>query len=181
MLDSGEPTAVTASNGSFVFDNVTPGNDIWVDVAIGNEGTPDALYSMTSPALGHRVVSIGAGGTVIGVTFGLANRANMDWGDLPASYDTNAENPDGPGPSHVVVPWFRLGSNIDGEVAGIPTADATGDDTTGGSNNGPDDGVIIENNGGRLVVGDNTLHVTVFGVGGLLTGWMDFNNDGHFD
>ena len=105
----------------------------------------------------------------------------MDWGDLPASYDTNAENPDGPGPSHVVVPWFRLGSNIDGEVAGIPTADATGDDTTGGSNNGPDDGVIIENNGGRLVVGDNTLHVTVFGVGGLLTGWMDFNNNGHFD
>src|SRR4029079_9864486 len=29
--------------------------------------------------------------------------------------------------------------------------------------------------------GVNTLEVTVFGVGGLLTGWMDLNNDGHFD
>ena len=35
--------------------------------------------------------------------------------------------------------------------------------------------------GGILTPGVNTLHVTVFGVGGLLTGWMDFNNDGQFD
>ena len=36
-------------------------------------------------------------------------------------------------------------------------------------------------NGGILQKGVNTLRVTVAGVGGLLTGWMDFNADGHFD
>ena len=40
---------------------------------------------------------------------------------------------------------------------------------------------MIVSNGGVLVKGVNTVRVTVSGVGGLLTGWMDFNADGQFD
>ena len=68
---------------------------------------------------------------------------------------------------------FQLGATIDGEVNGQPGAGATNDTS--------DDGVKVVSNGGVLKTGTNTLEVTVFGVGGLLTGWMDFNNDGHFD
>jgi subtilisin family serine protease len=163
-----EASAITASNGSFVLDNVPPGLNIRVDVHIENEGTPAAPWSMTTPTLGYRLVSIGTGGTATGVVFGVENRADNDWGDLPISYDTlGADN----GPSHFVSPGVRLGATVDGEVDGVPTPGATGD---------TDDGVSIVGNGGVLVDGVNTLRVTVFGVGGLLTGWIDFNNDGQF-
>ena len=60
---------------------------------------------------------------------------------------------------------------------GIPTPIATGEGLVGDN----DDGVVVVSNGGDLDQGVNTLRVTVAGVGGLLTGWMDFNKDGHFD
>ncbi|HEX4413779.1 MAG TPA: dockerin type I repeat-containing protein [Lacipirellulaceae bacterium] len=106
--------------------------------------------------------------------FGLQNLADKDWGDLPDSYQTTAA---AGGPSHVVVPGFQLGPSIDGEVNGVPTPDASGEGQVGDD----DDGVHIVSNGGILVKGVNTLNVMVEGIGGLLTGWMDFNGDGHFD
>ncbi len=44
-----------------------------------------------------------------------------------------------------------------------------------------DDGVKVVSNNGILVIGVNTLSVTVDGVGGYLTGWMDFNGNNQFD
>jgi hypothetical protein len=170
-----EPFAITAINGSYVFDNVTPGNDIWVDVHIPNEGTPDATLDLTTPLL-HRVVAIGTGGTVTNVLFGAENRAGSDWGDLPDTYKTTSGGVP-IGPSHFVIAGFRLGSNIDGEVDGIVSTFAEGDDLTGGA----DDGVVIRSNGGNLQAGTNTFDVTVFGVGGRLTGWIDWNDDGDFE
>jgi hypothetical protein len=72
---------------------------------------------------------------------------------------------------------FQLGASIDGEVDGVPSNLADGEGQVGDG----DDGVVIVSNNGVLKTGDNTLRVTVQGVGGLLTGWMDFNNDGQFD
>jgi hypothetical protein len=66
---------------------------------------------------------------------------------------------------------FRLGNNISGEVNGKPSAGANLDTA--------DDGVVIE--GDVLGPGDNVLIVTVAGVGGALTGWIDWNNSGTFD
>src|SRR5439155_26930333 len=77
------------------------------------------------------------------------------------------------GPSHKVTPGFQLGATIDGEANGQPSATATIDTD--------DDGVQVISNGGVLLTGVNTIRVTVSGVGGLPTGWMDFNNDGPFD
>ena len=168
-----EKSTITSSNGSYFFADVTPGF-VRIDVVIPNEGTADAAWSMTSPAAGFRTVNLGAGGSIIGLNFGVDNRADSDWGDLPDSYGTSAGTN---GPRHFVVPGFQLGAGIDGEINGIPTLLADGEGISGDD----DDGVVIVSNGGVLVKGVNTVRVTVSGVGGLLTGWMDFNADGQFD
>lgn len=168
-----EVSQLTASNGSYSFSNVAPGT-IRIDIVIADEGTPAAFWALTTPSLGYFSIDLGPGGSVSGFTFGLKSRADSDWGDLPDSYGTYlASN----GPRHFITGGFQLGPSIDGEVNGIPTANASGEGITGDD----DDGVVIVSNGGVLRRGENTLRVTVQGVGGLLTGWMDFNADGHFD
>jgi hypothetical protein len=164
-----EPSTVTASNGSYAFANIAAGL-YRVDVVIPNEGTPAAAWVITTPAVGYRDVQLGPGGNATGISFGLLNRASDDWGNLPDSFHTTAASN---GPHHLVVQGFQLGTSVDGEVDGIPTANASG--------SSDNDGVQVTSNGGILVTGTNTLHVTVVGVGGTLTGWMDFNNDGTFD
>ena len=77
-----EASALTISNGSFSFADVPPGL-IRLDIVIPNEGTPAADWSLTTPALGYREVALGEGGSITGLTFGLDNRADNDWGDLP--------------------------------------------------------------------------------------------------
>src|SRR4029079_8852513 len=130
-------------------------NDLWIDVAIDQEFTPNAPLVLTSPVpLGHNVVSVGAGGAVSGVQFAVFDRTDSDWGDLPDSYDTLSTSN---GPSHRVVAGFQLGNTNSGEVNGQPNATATGDSS--------DDGVTIV--GGFLQAGTTTLHVELHGVGGL--------------
>jgi subtilase family protein/SdrD B-like protein/GEVED domain-containing protein/proprotein convertase P-domain-containing protein len=171
-FDPGETTTTTASNGSYFFNNINAGV-YRIDIVIPNEGLPNAAWSINAPVAGFREIQIFEGGNQQGVSFALHNRASSDWGDLPNSFDTTAATN---GPSHNVVPWFRLGNTIDGEVDGIPSNDALGDAIIGDT----DDGVAVVSNGGFLKLGVNTLRVTTFGVGGQLTGWMDFNNDQQF-
>jgi len=175
--DSGTETSViTTSNGSYIFADVAPNELYRIDVHIENEGTANAAWRMTQPLAGFREVQVGPGGTVTGIRFGLENRADRDWGDLPESYHTSGSSVP-VGPSHFVVPGFRLGNSIDGEVNGIPSAAANSDDLVGDT----DDGVVVVSNGGLLQPGINVLRVTVFGVGGLLTGWIDWNKNGQFE
>ncbi len=164
-----ENSVLTGPNGSFFFANVQPGL-YRIDIVIPNEGTPNASWSITTPIAGFRDVQLLPGGTITGVSFGLDSLADNDWGDLPDSFQTTSATN---GPSHKVQLGFQLGATLDGEVNGQP-GPAANNDTS-------DDGVVVVSNGGILQSGVNTLQVTVTGVGGLLTGWMDFNNDGHFD
>ncbi|MEX2167993.1 MAG: S8 family serine peptidase [Pirellulales bacterium] len=168
VFDGNDVSVMSADgNGAFSFPDVEVGL-IRVDIV------HDASWQLTTPAIGYREVQLGPGGTVTGVLFGLKNLAASDWGDLPNSFTTlQSIN----GPSHVVVPGFHLGAKIDGEVNGIPSANADGDDAIGND----DDGVLIVSNGGLLQPGINTLQVTVAGLGGLLNGWIDFDGDGNFD
>lgn len=171
--DDDEPSTFTSANGTFFFSDVAPGIHR-IDMV---EGTS---WAMVSPASGSRQIQLGPGGSVTNVLFGLRNLADDDWGDLPDSYNTTSGNG---GPSHALVvgvngiPGFYLGSGIDGEINGQPTDDALGDDAIGA----PDDGVRITSNGGKLQPGVNTIQVTVSGVGGLLNGWIDWNNNKVFD
>lgn len=173
--DAGEQYAITSSNGSFLLSDVPPGI-VRIDVEIENEGTDDASWVLTAPLAGFRLVQLGPGGTVSGVQFGLGNRADQDWGDLPSSYGTRAGDSPSGGPSHVIIPGFQLGGAIDGEVNGQPTPNADGDDVIGQD----EDGVRIRTNNGVLQLGVNVLDVTVLGVGGYLNGWIDLNGDGQF-
>jgi subtilisin family serine protease len=164
-----EPSVSTGTNGAYFFSNVQPGL-YRVDIVIPNEGTPAAAWAITTPSVGYRDVQLLPGGSITGVSFALDNLADNDWGDLPESFHTtSAAN----GPSHRVQLGFQLGATIDGEVNGQPSVGALADTS--------DDGVVIVSGGGVLQKGANTQRITVSGVGGLLTGWMDFNNDGHFD
>lgn len=173
--DVGEQFAITSSNGSFLLSDVPPGI-VRIEVEIENEGTEDASWALTAPLAGFRLVQLGPGGTVSGVQFGIGNRADQDWGDLPSSYGTRAGDSPAGGPSHVIIPGFQLGGAIDGEVNGQPTANADGDDLIGQD----DDGIRIRTNNGSLQLGVNVLDVTVLGVGGYLNGWIDLNGDGQF-
>jgi subtilisin family serine protease len=176
VFDDGEIFTLTSSNGSFTFSDVAPGLK-QLDLEILNEGTEDASWRLTTPESGFRQVNLGPGGTAIGILFGVDNRADSDWGDLPSTFVTRAGDSPLGGPSHVITAGFQLGGRIDGEVNGLPSAGADGDDLIGGD----EDGVRIIGNGGLLKVGTNTIEVTVQGVGGILNAWMDINGNGRFD
>jgi subtilisin family serine protease len=169
--DQTEPSAVTNAAGAYFLADVGPGT-VRVDVV-----APDN-WVVTAPTAGFRNVNLLSDGTATNILFGLRNAATADYGDLAGYPTTPAEN----GPSHTIVAGFQLGSKIDGElatnVANIVNADATGDDLNGMDD---EDGVVIVGNGGQIVVGANTLRVTVQGVGGSLQGWIDWNNDGDWD
>jgi subtilisin family serine protease len=168
-----EPTAVTNQYGGYALNKVVAGLvNIFVMVP--------PFYELTSPSgIPFRQVDLVAGGIVNNVKFGIHNLANSDYGDLlGAGYNTTGPN----AASHTIVDGFYLGSGVDGELAGQPTANADGDDLVGAD----EDGVIVlgaaNNQAGVLVAGTtNVVQVTVNGVGGYLNAWMDFNRDGDFD
>ena len=92
----------------------------------------------------------------------------VDFGDAPDTYGTLlASN----GARHATVLGFSLGSGIDGEVDGQPTANASGDGAD-------DDGVTLPS----PLVTNTTANVTVTASSaGKLDAWVDFNNNGNFN
>ncbi|MFC1961226.1 SdrD B-like domain-containing protein, partial [Chloroflexota bacterium] len=93
-----------------------------------------------------------------------------DFGDLPNSYETTVDSTTD-GPRHVVGTLY-LGSAIDSEANGVPTADASGDGAD-------DDGIQLST--ANWPVGSGTATATVTGSGGWLVGWVDFDGDDSFD
>jgi subtilisin family serine protease len=163
-FDAGETSAITSSNGGYFFANLAAGT-YRVDVHIDNEGMPNASAEMTTPSLGYHDVTVVLGQTKAGVVFGLDSLADMDFGDLPASFNAGGT------PNHFVVPHFRLGETIDGEPGG----------QAAGADDASDDGVAVVSNAGTLRPGVNELVVQTFGVGGFLSGWIDWDGNGTFE
>jgi hypothetical protein len=164
--EAGETFSITNSNGAFFLAEVDPGT-VRVDIEVPSD------WGLTTPAAGFRDVTLLSDGTVTNSLFGLQNLATADWGDLAGYPTVESEN----GPRHDVLEGFHLGTKIDGEVNGQPTANADGDDAVMGD----EDGVAVVSNGGFLQPGTNTIRVTVRGVGGYLNGWIDWNNDGDWN
>ncbi len=171
-----EPYAITFASGGYTLGIVDPGVHVirivvpvdWVVTTPGEEDDPnDDFLSVT----------LVDGGQINGASFGIRNLATEDFGDLPDTYRTTLA---ADGARHAIVPGFRLGNLIDGETDGHPSIGADGE--TGGD----EDGVVVlgavGNPTGGLVAGTtNVVQVTVFGVGGYLNAWFDFNKDGDFD
>lgn len=94
-----------------------------------------------------------------------------DFGDAPATYATLLANG---GARHTVQPGVMLGTKVDTDTNGVPSALADGDDRTGADD---EDGVLFNppyEAGGQGVVDVEAS------TGGYLYAWMDFNADGSF-
>ncbi len=101
---------------------------------------------------------------------------SVDWGDAPSPYPTMLR---GGGARHTIVPGFSLGTSVDGETDGRPSANADGDDLNpAGSDD--ENGVTFP----TLVPGQ-TASISIFvSDGGLTAGprrvdlFLDFNRNG---
>lgn len=98
---------------------------------------------------------------------------SYDFGDIPDPlYPTWLMNN---GARHFIDGNVYLGSTVDSDPDGQPTADAKGDDNDG---NNDDDGVAFN----PAFVPGATVPITVTAsVGGYLNAWCDFNADGDWD
>ncbi|MDA8020386.1 MAG: GEVED domain-containing protein [Thermoanaerobaculia bacterium] len=105
-----------------------------------------------------------------------------DLGDAPSSYGTAGVG----AAEHTILPGFHLGSTVDSEGDGQPSAGADGDDTTGT----PDDEDGIAFAGGMAMAAacstGNGLTVTLTSTNpavstAFLDAWIDWNGDGDFD
>ncbi|MCB0133451.1 MAG: hypothetical protein KDD78_21450, partial [Caldilineaceae bacterium] len=104
--------------------------------------------------------------------------AKLDFGDAPDSYGTtlNAN-----GARHIITVGLLMGTLIDSEDDGQPTAGADGDDTT---DDADEDGLVAPF--APLPPGATTYSVQVNAVNSTgsdayLVGYLDWNNDGDFD
>ena len=172
-----EPTALTNQFGGYFLAEIEP-TTVQVSIIVPED------WTLTSPVGGFHLVAVPDGGQVNNIRFGIRNLATRDFGDLLGlgGTDTYRTRLAADGARHDIIPGFRLGSTVDGEVNGQPTAGANGDD----NNVDDEDGVVLRgalaNPTGVLVPGVvNVVDVTVFGVGGYLNAWMDFNRNGTFD
>jgi len=120
---------------------------------------------------------------IIGVLLGQLVAASSDFGDAPdPSYPTLLVNA---GARHVLGSGVYLGSCVDAEVDGQPSASSTADDLSVGasvfgtcSGNDDEDGVVFTSS---LAVGGTTGVQVIASSGCILSAWIDFNSDGDWD
>jgi uncharacterized repeat protein (TIGR01451 family) len=96
----------------------------------------------------------------------------LDFGDAPAPYPTLLAND---GARHAVRPGNNptLGTRVDTEGDGQPSATLTGDDANGVDD---EDGVTFP---ATLIPGtDGTIQLQIGAVGGIVSCWIDFNQNG---
>jgi subtilisin-like proprotein convertase family protein len=105
-------------------------------------------------------------GWELNITTGITT----DFGDAPAPYPTLlASN----GARHTINPSVRLGSAVDFDPDGQPSAGALLDDTTGAPDD--EDGVVFTS---ALIGGTNASVDITASTSGFLNAWIDFNADG---
>ncbi len=103
-------------------------------------------------------------------TYFTVGQLEYDYGDAPdPGYPTLQIND---GARHRLLGAYRLGTAIDSETDGQPSADAGGEGAD-------DDGISFT----TLVEGGTTgtIRVNVTTTGGYLNGWIDYNGDGNWD
>lgn len=137
--------------------------------------TLNGIYSVGTIQVGLKPGNDGITGTVAGPSCTtIAN--NKDYGDLPDTYKTLAASN---GPSHLIASNINMGTNIDVNTDGSPSASANGDD-----NNSTDDEDGISSfptftAGQTATVTVNLTNTT--GNPARLYGFIDWNNDGDFN
>ena len=167
-FDAGDVEAITNQHGAYAFGNVPEGTHILrVDIA--------SPIQQTLPIFNQPItITLLGSGTVAGLDFGVRDTATLDYGDLPVAYGVTTLAEDG---ARHPKGNFYLGSLIDGELNGQPSANADMDDNTGFAD---EDGIVIDPIT-KTVTTLGRLEATASRHGGYLQGWMDFNGDNDFD
>ena len=176
-IDIGEPATKTLFDGSYYIDYNVPGPVIVREVI-----SPG--FEQTTPSNNANEITMVSGMPALNINFG--NHEVRDYGDAPDTYNNDAHNNNNSdAPSHGILEGFYLGSGVDAEVGSIDGTQANGDDLNGSDD---EDGIEFVDQQGvrtRLVRGhDNvTLKITAnsdMGTG-LVSAWIDFNQNGIFD
>jgi hypothetical protein len=163
-IDVGEPAAITDEDGNY---------------GIGyNEAGPvtirevlDPGFVHTVPALGEHDIIIVLGLPYIDVDFG--NRAAVDYGDAPDTYDLEGAA------SHGIVAGLFMGAGVDAEVAAQSGNFADGDDN---SVSDDEDGVTFTTDLVADAVASVDVEISASNVSrGVIQAWMDFDVNGVFD
>ena len=165
----GEPGAQTDANGNFFIG----------DVPIGRHSLREVLrpgFGITAPATADGSYSFNMTPGAVLTGYDFWNSPAADFGDAPDSYKTlRASN----GPVHGYLKGFGLGTRVDADGDGQPSAFAGGDDSTFTDD---EDGVVFQNFPSAGRVFNFTVTVMVPGATrpGYLNAWMDLNRDGDF-
>jgi subtilisin family serine protease len=167
VVDLGDTVTTTNANGAYVFTNVAPGTKVIRAIV-------NSPLVQTTPAPGTgRIVTLTGSSTISDIQFGVKNQATLDFGDLPANYFDPA-NPT----NHArhTKGGYWLGQRVDAELAPNPSVNADGDDLLAPFDD--EDGITFD----PIVPGSTTrIVVTASTSGGVLQGWVDWNNDGDFN
>jgi hypothetical protein len=183
-IDIGEPSAISGTggiaglqagvnsveDGQFVLDGVRDGNFFLRQVL-----TPG--WTQTAPggaSLAH-VINVKTGSLGANLDFGL--QSNLDFGDAPDTYRTSAASG---GPIAPIIAGFHLGSSVDSDLDGTPSAGADGDDNNRLTSD--EDGVVFTSivSPGSPATVDITVSSGEYSAG-RVNAWLDFNGDGDFD
>lgn len=162
-----EPSTLSGADGSYSLNFPGPGT-----FTIRQVLPPG--FEQTFPPGGQHVVTFNGTSLTDNFDFGLL--PSRDFGDAPDSFGTLlASN----GASHGIVNGLSIGSLVDREANGVPTANALGDDLAGPVDD--EDGVVLST---PLAPGSlGSVNVTVTNTTGspaFLQGFLDFNADGDF-
>ncbi len=158
----------TLSSGTLSFADGEASQEVAIDILGDLEIENDEGFTLTiSNPVGQDAVIGNA--TAQGL---ILNDDGLDFGDLPAPFATLLA--DG-GPAHVAS-GPRLGTSLDTEVDGLPSALADGDDLDGVQDD--EEGVTF---GPLIFAGQVGAEVTVHASAeAKLDAWIDFDGDGQF-
>ncbi|OVE75624.1 hypothetical protein BVX97_04360, partial [bacterium E08(2017)] len=191
VIDPGESelvsSAVTDANGDYTFTDIPEGdgNDAYIvsisapedfiNLTTTTGDTPatnvvDTLDPAGYTASAYQVVPVAP--VITGMDFAFQSAVQWDFGDLPSIYSTLIQDtPTGPRHKVMGTPNLYLGSTVDTESNGQPSAGADGDGAD-------EDGVVPL--GVWQDQGNGWVEVTVGAGEGWIVGYVDLNNDGDF-
>ena len=149
----------------------------YVNAALAEYNTPSATYHV--PLMAMSGATTGSYPSVYPQDLILRLPETHDYGDLAiagTTFNTAGGGNPANAPRHAIGGTLKLGTSVDGDLNGMPTGTALGDDATAGYAD-DEDGVTFP----TLARGQTAnITVTVTGTGGKLNGWIDWNDDGDF-
>jgi hypothetical protein len=172
--------AITTANQQGLLREVTAtarGNEVLLDGVFDINGENTVFTSSIRDIAGNRLKPNRNDGTT---AFTIFIGSGLDFGDAPDTYGTTeAAN----GARHEILGDFFLGTGVDVDFDGQPSANAQGDDEDGTDD---ENGVVfsgdMDASGNSVLSGGLNAEVAITAsASGFIDAWIDFNRDGDFD